>query len=146
MKFYKIKLPQGPGGLQYPPNYQQLLGDHNVAHLYYDDEVDGFAYLILSIHDGNTPSSLPENVSEITEAEAKALGDKYDPSVERITSEAVVRRVEIKSRLGVALTSDEERAIDPTDPTLGFGLSEGFSGRIDKVRAIETNRKVKEVK
>jgi hypothetical protein len=146
MKFYDITLHNIFGvGLQYPPNYEHEIGQYNRGHIYYDNKDDGLAHLLISIPDENALKELPKNVVELTETEAKTLGNEFDPSVPTITNEAAVRLVEIKSRLNLALTPKEMDSIDPTKAEPGFGLSESFSDRVEKAKTIETNINLKSV-
>ena len=133
MKYYLIKLPYFKSGHQYPPDYENTIGIHNQGHVYFDDPEDGTFKLLIALFDVNKVAELPENVTELTESEATTLGDKYDPSVETITNEAVVRRLAIKVDLGEALTVQEMKALDPNDPEPGFGKTESFSTRVSKV-------------
>ena len=135
--FYKIKLPHTPGmGYQYPSDYNNIISKYNQSHLYYDDKNDGVFTLLIAIPELNKLSSLPTNVSEVTELEARKISDDYDPSVEIITNDAVVRRLEIKSQLGLPLSSKENDALDPTKNELGFGMSETFNARVDKKKLL----------
>lgn len=134
MKYYKIKLPYNGSEHVYPLNYDNTIGRFNQGHVYYDDETDGVFTLLISIPDDKVLATLPTNVTEVTEAEATILADKYDPEVTVITSEAVVRLIEIKSRLNLPLSTEETKALDPNDPTLGFGKSQNF---VSKIKAKE---------
>ena len=131
MKFLKIELRKTPGSsnIQYPINYQSELGDFAVDHLYYDENDNGFLLLVIP-NKYFKATMIRKDVTEITEAEAKIIGDKHNPTAECITNEAVIRRLEIKSNLGQTLTPDEEKALNPNDLTLGIGLKKGLSDRI----------------
>ncbi len=138
MKFYLLSLPFVHGvGHQYPPDYENIIGQYNQGHVYFDDPIDGLFKLLISIPDKNSLDKLPENVLELTETEAKTLGDKYEPSVPVITNEAVVRNLEIKANLGMVLSAKELDALDPTKDEQGFGMSQSFSTKIDKAKLIE---------
>lgn len=135
--YYKIKLPHTPGiGYEYPPDYAATIGNLNQAHLYYEDKTDGIFTLLISIPELNKLQAVPKNVTELTELQARAISDEYDPSVEIITSEAVVRRLEIKSNLGLPLSAKENDALDPTNSEPGFGMSETFSNVVDKKKLL----------
>lgn len=133
MKYYKIKLPHTKDGYQYPPDYNDTIGVFNEGHVYYDDPADRMFTLLIAIADKNALGVLPENVTEVTEVQAFAIANQYDPKVTIITSEPVVRLIEIKSRLGLPLSQKETDAIDPNSPELGFGLSENLVDKVAKV-------------
>lgn len=132
MKYYKIKLPHTANGYQYPANYNNTIGVFNQAHVYYEDETDGMFTLLIAIPNDKALPILSENVTEVTKSDALIIGDKYDPSVETITNEAIVQRLAIKAQLGQPFTAKELKAIDPNDPELGFGMTENFEKRIAK--------------
>ena len=132
MKYYKIKLPHTTNGYQYPNNYKDTIGVFNQAHVYYQDEVDDIFILLIAIPDDKALATLPANVTEVTKAEALVIAQKYDPSVETITNEAVAQRLAIKASLGQTFTQKELDAIDPTKSELGFGMSENFEKIIEK--------------
>ena len=137
MKYYKIKLPHTQGlGYRYPPGYTSMIGIFNQAHIYYQDEVDDMFTLLIAIPNQSALVELPANVSEVTEQEAITIAQKYDPSVEVITNEAVVQRLAIKAQLGQTFTAKELKAIDQNDPEPGFGMSENFEKRIEKKKAL----------
>lgn len=137
MKYYVFKLPYKDGSHQYPANYEETMGGVSVDHVYYDDEVDGLFSLLLAIPDEKAiVKPLPQNVSEVTEAQATTIADKYEPKVQIIKNEAVVRQLEIKSRLGMTLSSDELKALDPAQ-NIGFGISENFNDRMIKAKALK---------
>ena len=60
--------------------------------------------LLISVPTANALAVLPENVSEVTEAQAFAIANQYEPKVMEINNEAVVRLIEIKSRLNMPLS------------------------------------------
>jgi len=137
MKYYTIKLPHTKNGYQYPPNYEDTIGIFNQGHTYYDDPVDGIFTLLIAIPDKNALADLPEGVTETTETEAFDIANQFDPKVTTITSEPVVRLIEIKSRLNLPLTQKEQDAIDPTKSELGFGLSENMVDKVTKAKGLE---------
>ena len=138
MKYYKIKLPHSQNGYQYPPNYNNTIGIFNQGHVYYTDEADGVFTLLISIPDANALAVLPENVTEVIEADANTIANKYDPKVITITNEAVVRLIEIKSNLGMVLSQKEQDALDPTKGEPGFGMSENMVDAVAKAKALKT--------
>ncbi|MHA1880049.1 MAG: hypothetical protein ACTSYG_06595 [Candidatus Heimdallarchaeota archaeon] len=140
MKFFKITLRQNPvtRELIYPTNYQAEIGNFNEGHLYVKNRPE----LIMCIKDENAKGIVREYVEEITEAEAKAISEANETRMEEITNEAKVRRIEIKTRIGRALTPDEERAIDPDDPTPGFGKKKILADKIDELKKEEKIKKV----
>ena|SRR3972149_9357262 len=137
MKYYKIKLPHTPEGYEYPPNYNDTIGVFNKGHVYYDDVDDEMFTLLISIPDDKAVVVLPENVTELTEVEAFAVANQYDPKIQIITNEAVVRSIEIKSRLGITLSQKELDALDPTKSEPGFGISENMVDKVTKAKALE---------
>lgn len=138
MKYYIIKPPHIQGsGYQYPPNYETEIGQYNQGHVYFDDEGDGKYTLLISIPDKNALAVLPENVTEATEVEAFALANQYDPKVPVITNEAVVRIIEIKSRLALPLSQKELDALDPATGEPGFGMSENMVDKVTKAKDLE---------
>ena len=137
MKYYNIKLPHTKNGYTYPPNYNDEIGFFNQGHVYYTDEADGMFTLLIAIPDVNTLGSLPTNVAELTEIEAFAIANQYDPKVTTITNEAVVRLIEIKSRLNLPLSQKEQDALDPTKDEAGFGISENMEDIVTKAKALE---------
>lgn len=139
MKFYKIKLPHTRDGYQYPPNYEETIGIFNQGHVYYDDEEDGMFTLLISVPDANAVAKLPENVTEVNETDAFAIANKYDPKVQVITNEAVVRSIEIKSRLNMPLSQKELDALDPTKDEPGFGFSQNLVDKVTKAKELEAN-------
>ena len=137
MKYYKIKLPHTKNGYIYPPNYNDEIGFFNQGHVYFTDETDGMFALLIAIPDVNALTSLPANVTELTEIEAFALANEKDPKVMTITNEAVVRLIEIKSRLNLPLSQKEQDALDPTKGEPGFGISENMVDLVAKAKALE---------
>lgn len=134
MKYFKITLKQNKGSttLVYPPNYQTEIGNNAVDHLYYDENDNPM--LLLAIKDIDSTGVVRPDVVEVTEVEAKAISETNEVKTEKITDEAKIRRIELQVARGLPLTPDEEKALDPNDPTPGFGKSEIFSDRIDKIK------------
>ena|SRR3990167_2037059 len=137
MKYYKIKLPHTKDGYTYPPNYNDEIGVFNQGHVYFNDETDGMFALLIAIPTANALSVLPANVTEKTEVQAFAIANQYDPKVTTITNEAVVRLIEIKSRLNMPLSQKEQDALDPTEGEPGFGTSENMVDTATKNKALE---------
>lgn len=136
MKYLKIHIQKNGTQMVYPPGYQSEIGDFAVDHLYYVEGTDD--KLLLCIPDKDFKNSMVRNnVEEVTETNANLISTTNEQKIETITDEAKVRRLEIKSRLGIALTKDEEKALDPTDPTPGFGITEILADRIKKHKANE---------
>ena len=132
MKYFKITLGKDTAGIIYPDNYQREIGDYAEDHLYYKEGATD--YLLLCIPDDKSGSVVRKNVVEVTEAEAKAISENNEPRTEQVTDEAKVRRLELKASLGESLTTDELKALDPDDPTLGFGKREILSDRINELK------------
>lgn len=136
MKFYKILLrPNGAGGMTYPPNYQDGIGNFAVDHLYYREE--GAGYLLLLIRDVDVPNIISQGVEEITEVEAESISVANEPETESVTDEAKIARLTIKSNLGQTFTPDELKAIDPDDSTPGIGKFKRLKDRIKEEKRIE---------
>jgi len=74
-------------------------------------------------------------ITELAEAQANEKGRAWRPQVTRITNEQVVLLITAKAALGMDLTDDERKALDPDDPTLGIGKSKLFD-----VATIATDR------
>ncbi len=132
MKFYKIKLPYDISNKKhlYPPNYDNLLGVHNIGHIYYDDKADGIFTLLIIVPNNKALDTLPKNVEEISESEAIKIANEYEPRTEQITDEAKIRRIELKVRMGKSLTRDEQDAIDVDHPSSGFNMSKNLEDKI----------------
>ena len=146
MKYYRITLnkahPNAP--LEYPSginSYQENIGNFAKDHLYYEE--DGVTKLLLTVEDESVVGKtiVQKDVEELTEQEAKAVSEANESRTETITDEAKIRRIEIKSRLRVALTEDEEKAIDPEDETSGFNKSKILADRIEDLKTVETAKK-----
>jgi hypothetical protein len=137
MKYLKISLPKQPGGnLIYPDRYQSEIGDYAQDHLYFDDE-NGANLLLLISDEDYKDTMVRDKVVEITEDDAKNISATYDPSTEVIANEAALRVIEIKSRLGMTLTTDEMNSIDPNIPGGAVEMSKTLSDRIDTAVAAE---------
>lgn len=147
MKYLKITiLEPGNGPMVYPVGYQAEIGDFAVDHLYFDEiKSDGESGLLLCIPDKHfKPEMVRDGVVEITEAEAKTLSEANETRTEVITDEAKVRRLEIKSRLGLELTKDELDALDPTKVGSVFATSKILADRVTDLKSDELLAKAKE--
>jgi hypothetical protein len=132
MKYIKIELPKGKGGLEYPSGYNQL-ENFITDHLYVDEKETEKTYLCLSIKDGVDWRVILGNhdrIAELTKEEMVTFCEPYEQKREVITDEARVRRLTIKAQLGQQLTEEELKSLDPEDETPGFGLSKRFIDRI----------------
>ena len=137
MKYLKITLPKQLGGnLIYPDRYQSEIGDYAQDHLYFDD-ANGANLLLLISDKDYKETMIRDRCEEITEADAKAISESNETRTEVIVDEAKVRRLEIKSRLGMELSTEELEAIDPTIPGGAFETSKILSDRIDEKKAVE---------
>jgi hypothetical protein len=137
MKYLKISLPKQQGGnLIYPDRYQSEIGDYAQDHLYFDD-TNGTNLLLLITDKDYKETMIRDRVEEITETDAKTISESNENRTEIIVDEAKVRRLEIKSRLGMSLTTEEMDAIDPTIPGGVFETSKILSDRIDEKKAVE---------
>jgi len=135
MKYYKITLRYKPSTteLVYPENYQEDIGNKNYKHqssLYYN-EADGTPCLLMCIADKDAKDIVRDYVEDLTKTEAKELSEEYEARTEEITDEAKIRRLELKVAMEETLTADELKAIDPDDPTPGFGKTKILADKID---------------
>ena len=133
MKYYVVTLRQESNELIYPDNYQKDIGNYNTGHLYYS-EGEGKPKLLICIKDADAINIVRQYVEEITEAEAKAISEKNEKRTEEITDEARIRRIELKTRRGQKLTAEDLKAIDPDDPTPGFGKKKILADKIDAMK------------
>ena len=140
MKYYKITLRQEPGGkLIYPSAYQSEIGNFSQDHIYYDDE-QGNPLLLLCIEDSDANDIIRPYVNEVTEVEAKQISEDNETRTEEIVDEAKVRRIEIKSRLGLELSTDELKAVDPNDPDSCFKVSKILADRVVNLKDKESKK------
>ena len=131
MKYLKIELRQKPGNttIIYPTNYEWEIGNFAVDHLYYDEK--GKGWLLLLIPDKSfIPTMIRQYVEEITEVQVNQISEQFEPRIEKITDEAKIRRIEIKIQRNLSLTQEEEKALDPTNPTSGFEMEKILADRI----------------
>lgn len=130
MKYYKITLNKGSGGvLLYPENYQAEVGDKAVDHLYYDENDQ--AYLLLLIPD-KVENIVRAGVEEIAEADAKAISSANEARVELVKDEVKLRRLELKAKLGQVLSQAEMNAVDVSHPDSIFSVYKTLGDRIDE--------------
>lgn len=131
MKILKIKvLSNNYGEMVYPQGFTSI---GCLEHIYCDDVKAGICYLVVAIKDEDIlKMSDMTNMQELTEQEAEVFLNEYDPIREEITDEAKMRRLEIKAKTGIALTTDDLKALDPNDPTPGINYHKRF---MDKVKA-----------
>lgn len=139
MKYLRVNLKANPGSNEiiYPTGYQLEIGGLAVDHLYYD--VDGALKLLLCVPDKEFKTSMIRtDVEEITEIETKSISEAKEVRTEIVKDEAKVRRLELKSRLGLTLTADEMKAVNLADPQSAFGVTEILADRVEKLKANET--------
>ena len=133
MKYFKIELGRDENGLVYPANYQEEIGDKAVtgdAHVYYDDD-DGNKFLLLAIRDVDSIGVAKDGVVEVSAVDAEQLSVDHEKVRTVFSDEAEVERIKIKVLRGQVLTTDEEKALDPTDDTItGFSKSKRLMDRI----------------
>lgn len=137
MKYFKITLRQtvGNGDYIYPANYQQEIGNYNEGHLYFSE--NGEPRLLLCIKDVNAKNIIRDYVTEITEADAKAISKANETRKEIITDEVKIRRIELLAKLGYPLTENDKEAIDPNSPTSGFGIGKILADKIEDLKKEE---------
>lgn len=143
MRYLKVRVKQHPKGviwarqhgqptMIYPNGYSQI----EFKYTGYIEE-NGITYVLGAVEDND--SGLvevlkdKEVVTELTKEEAIAFSEKNQQRIERITDEGKIRRLEIKSRFGKPLTLNEEKALDPNDPTPGLNLSKILSDKFKKL-------------
>ena len=140
MKYLKIHLLQQNNQLVYPVSYQLELGNFAKDHLYYDDDI-GESYLLLAVEDADYKDTMVrERVEVISEVDANAISESKEQRTETIIDEAKLRRLEIKSRLGMTLSKDESDALDPTKPGAIFSTNKIFADRVVDLKAKEANK------
>lgn len=138
MKYLRVNLKSNVESSEiiYPAGYQTEIGNFALDHLYYD--VDGALKLLLCVPDSNYKTSMIRtDVEKITESEANTISEEKEIRTETIKDEAKVRRLEIKSRLGMTLTQQETDSLDPTKVNSAFGTSEILADRIVKLKTNE---------
>jgi hypothetical protein len=129
MKFLKITLGLDGTSLVYPDRYQEEIGNFSVDHLYAGND------LVLVIPEDKFVSTMVrEGVAEITEEEAKAISEANETRTEVIVNDATLRRLEIKSRIGTALTAAEKKMIDPAVDGGAIETTKILSDRIDALK------------
>lgn len=143
MKYYKITLRQNAGSTQliYPNRYQEEIGNFNKEGFYYSDLDQPM--LLVSLNDKDANNIIREGVVEISESEARGISEQYQTRTEKITDEVKIRRIELKAKLGLSLTEDEIKAINPNDPTPGFSKEQILADKIDQLKEMENLKKVK---
>jgi hypothetical protein len=137
MKYLKIHVRGGVNGeMIYPSGYQTELGTFSVDHLYYEE--NGACKLLLCIPDKDFKTTMIRtDAEEITEIDAKIISEAKETRTETIKNEVKLRRIEIKSRLGITLTEDEEDSIDLAKPNSVFEVTEILADRIEKIKSNE---------
>ncbi len=133
LKYYKLVLEKNSAGLVYPTGYQSQVGDYAKDHLYYDENDKTVLLLVLP---DTVKNVVRDGVTEVTEAEAKAISEANETRTEKITDTAKIERIKIKISLGQALTADEIAALDPSSPVSGFGTTKILADRIDELKLI----------
>ena len=139
-KYIRVKVVNNPQGVNWArKNNQPVMIYPDEFHLidwifstYYSDEVQGDFYFIGVCDEKFVNQNFlnNENVTEMTKADMITLSEQVEPQIEEIKDEGKLRRIEIKTRLGQALTTDEEKAIDPADPTLGINYKKRLADMI----------------
>jgi len=139
MNYIKISLPHGEGGMKYPSGYSSL-EPFITDHLYAEEEsAEGIKStdLLLEIRDGvdwKTILGDKDRVSDMSEIEAIAFSNDNEELSEQITDEAKIKRLTIKSQLGLEFTTDELDAIDPSKDVKGVSYNKRFSDRISEAK------------
>jgi hypothetical protein len=75
-----------------------------------------------------------EGVAEITEEEAKAISEANETRTEVVANDATLRRLEIKSRTGVAFTAAEKKMLDPAVEGGAIETTKILADRIDALK------------
>jgi hypothetical protein len=143
MKYLKIHIQVAKGGeMIYPDRYQSEIGDFAKDHLYYDE--NGESLLLLLIEDADyNEKMIRDNVEEVDEETATQISTDHEQKTETILDEAKIRRLEIKSRLGMQLTTEETDALDPTKPNAAFGVTQILADRITPLKSVEAVKAAK---
>jgi len=132
MKILKIRVrADEKGKMLYPDGFTTF---QCLEHKYCDDLASGICYLVVAIDDKNLDKITDlTDVEELKIADAETFLEKYDPKVTEITDEGMIRAIEIKAKLGTALSATELKALDPADSTPGIQYAKRFIDRI-KIR------------
>ncbi len=133
MKYLKVTILEPAGSpMVYPVNYQTEIGNFAIDHLYYDAvKGDGKSELVLLIPDAAYKTSMIRtNVEALNETQATTISNANETRTETIKDEAKLRRLELKSRLGIALSTEELDAVDPQKSNAVFSTSKILTDRI----------------
>lgn len=130
MKILKIHVRSNEQGtMVYPEGFLTIRPLHM---LYCDDESSGICYLLCQVNDEDMAKiKVMDDVEIMTIEDAEAYAATYEPKTIQVTDEGMLRVIEIKSRLGTALTAKELEAIDPDSSTPGVAWKKTF---IDKAK------------
>lgn len=140
----KIKRNQTSSGTKYtyPPEYDprkiQVLCYESMLPENYAEVVsrgNKDEYLIGCVSDGDADVFLKsKDIQEISETEAKILGEAWTRRATKITDPEKVIAVLAKSVRGETLTQTEKDSIDPNKPDSGIILSKSFTECLDELK------------
>jgi len=130
MKYIKLKLNKGPGGIIYPPAYHTtpLKGGG-----YITEKESGEGWMLLWGDKASIANYLGHSaVFELTKEEAIAYSEANQERVLKVTDQARVDLMKIKALRGMDFTEEEEAALDIDNPKGGFTKTEIFADQIKK--------------
>jgi len=150
LKHYRVTLPKNPDkSLVYPANYQEEIGNYALDHLYYSDSGQDYLLLVLP---ADAQNIIRDNVSELSEEQAKAISEANELRKEVIQDEAKITRIQtqlslINAKLGanVALDTAETAflsapetaaSLDPTSSETGITMGKILADRIENLKII----------
>ena len=135
MKYIKLMLDIGPGGIIYPPAYHTtpLQGGGYITE---KDSKKGS--MILWGDDVSISNYIGHSaVTELTKEEAIAYSETHQERVLKVTDPVQLELIKIKALLGRPLTQEDENAIDPDNLTNGVIRAEIFADQISKLSIVE---------
>jgi len=130
MRYIKLMLEKGPGGIIYPPAYHTtpLQGGG-----YITEKDSGKGSMILWGDDASINNYIGHPaVTELTKEEAIAYSEAHQERVLKVTDQARVDLMKIKALRGMDFTEEEEAALDIDNPKGGFTKTEIFADQIEK--------------
>lgn len=146
MKILKIKIVRSAnvgGGTHYTYPSSYNAGKVIFGPVYdLPDNVSGqlSEYIIVGIRDTDSASFLAGNgveengivneITEISQEDAIALGDVRVPQIQKITNPTIVLEICAKAALGVELTQEEQDAINPDNSAIGINKTKSFTERL----------------
>jgi len=144
MKYFVVTTRAKPGEttIYYPENYQEITSV-TVGDKYFEE--NGQFKRLHVIPDELAVNIVRPDVVEVTETEANRIALIGEPEM-TVNDEAKIRLIEIKTRLGQALTASELKAIDPDDSTSGIVKTKTLKDKIVELKAKEKAKEFKKEK